>query len=158
MIKIEIHGADVEETIRALKSLAAAFGSRAYDTTEFRGPSIVEVLSEEAKDVTPPAKEPKAKRGRPKKEAEPANDVAEPPTMTAAQAEDFMKGSKLPPEPATLEECLAGMRLVASKHGYDEVRLLMKAIGYLQVSKIPDEKRAAFIEMAKNWEPAKAAE
>ena len=155
MIKIEIHGADVEETIRALQDFAASFGATtAVSRVEL--PGVTEMVADQVAQAQ--AEEPKAKRGRPKKEAEPANDVAEPPTMTAAQAEDFMKGSKLPPEPATLEECLAGMRLVASKHGYDEVRLLMKAIGYLQVSKIPDEKRAAFIEMAKNWEPAKAAE
>jgi len=155
MIKIEIHGADVEETIRALQDFAASFGATtAVSRVEL--PGVTEMVADQVAQAQ--AEEPKAKRGRPKKEAEPANDVAEQPTMTAAQAEDFMKGSKLPPEPATLEECLAGMRLVASKHGYDEVRLLMKAIGYLQVSKIPDEKRAAFIEMAKNWEPAKAAE
>lgn len=154
-VTITITGATAEEADAELRQFA---GIR-MGLISAAPQTIAEVEAETEKAATPPSEETK-RRGRPKKDPEfkpLAETVLEPKTMTAAQAEEYMNGSKLPPEPVTLEQCLEAMRIVAAKHSYDEVRRLMTAIGYPKVSLLPEEKRAEFVAMAQSWEPAKAA-
>lgn len=165
-VTITITGATAEEADAELRTLADLMLSptvlepTAVDTTAMT--NVVEMVADHV--ATAQDEEPK-KRGRPKRDTSHLDEYKikpkakdEQPTMTAAQAEEYMNGSKLPPGPVTLEQCLEAMRIVAAKHNYDEVRRLMTAIGYPKVSLIPEEKRAEFVAMAQSWEPAKAAE
>lgn len=147
-IEIKITGATAADAVWELINL-----SDFYRKKDEGAQTIADVDADTEKAATPPADEPK-RRGRPKKEpeAQPAND--EKPTMTAAQAEEYMKGSKLDEPLAvkpTRDDCMNAMRHVSEKFGYDHTRALLQKFDTPKLSLLPEEKYDAFIKAAYDW-------
>lgn len=163
-IEIKITAADVTELEFHLRQLGGWFEPR--PTGPFSGApegyAEAEIASREAAMAEEQA-ERKAKRGRPKKEADPAPANDEKPTMTAAQAEQWAQGAKdvaaeqiaMAEQPLvvkpTRDDCMNAMRHVSEKFGYDHTRALLQKFDTPKLSLLPEEKYADFIKAAYDW-------
>lgn len=154
-IEIKITAADTAE-LNMWLDLVKVVSQPLPAVPQFGTAAFEEMREDMAKADDAKIEEPAKKRGRPKKEpeAQPAND--EKPTMTAAQAEEFMKGSKLPAdEPLavkpTRDDCMNAMRHVSEKFGYEHTRALLQKFDTPKLSLLPEEKYEAFIKAAYDW-------